>query len=48
MPKQKEDPEFLFQFFPLKITAKGIEAVRPIAWAVGLLVLCYAISLIWK
>ena len=45
---KNDPPEFSFQFFPPKIVAKGIEAVRPVAWAAGLLLTCYAISLLWR
>jgi hypothetical protein len=47
VPKN-DPPEFSFQFLPPKITAKGIEAVRPVAWAVGFLVLSYAVVLLWR
>ena len=43
VPKN-DPPEFSFQFFPPKVNAKGIEAVRPIVWAVSIAVVCYAVS----
>jgi len=41
--KPKGEPEFSFQLFPPKITAKGIEAVRPVVWPTGFLLVCIAI-----
>lgn len=43
MPKN-DPPEFSFQFLPPKLSAKGIEAVRPIVWAASFALVCYAIS----
>jgi hypothetical protein len=41
------DPEFSVELLLIRLSAKGIEAVRPIAWGVLVLLLCYSIRMLW-
>jgi hypothetical protein len=40
----KDDHELTFQLFFLKINAKGLVAVRPLAWAAAACVILFAIA----
>jgi hypothetical protein len=41
-----EPPEFSFQLFPPKLTARGVVAVQLLAWPVGILLLGMSIRLL--
>jgi hypothetical protein len=43
---KKDIPKLSFQFFPLKLSAEGIEAVRPLAWPAGAVLVALAILLL--